>query len=177
MKSSTHNNKGRFAKGASGNPSGRPPGSLNKTTLACMELLHGQAEKLVQKAMEQALKGDNFSMRLCLERIIPAAKDRCVTLELRPLTTPADLPSQYGRILSAIAEGRITPSEGESISTIITNQMQSMDAVETDRRITELENSLAEVTKLRQEVLNYASGPGRELLKDVAGPRGFSPVL
>jgi hypothetical protein len=40
-----------------GNP-GRPPGSKNKTTQMVEQLAEGQAEQLVQKALELAQAGD-----------------------------------------------------------------------------------------------------------------------
>ena len=39
-----------FAKGTSGNPRGRPPGSKNKTTLAVEALLEGEAQAITRKA-------------------------------------------------------------------------------------------------------------------------------
>ena len=61
--------KGRWAKGTSGNPAGRPTGSRNKATLYFEELLDGQGEALIKKAVELSLKGDTTALRLCLERI------------------------------------------------------------------------------------------------------------
>jgi hypothetical protein len=54
----------RFRKGQSGNPSGRPPGARNKTTLAAEALLDGEAEALTRKAIERALEGDTTALRL-----------------------------------------------------------------------------------------------------------------
>ena len=67
---------GRFQKGQSGNPNGRPPGSRNKTTLAVDALLDGEAETLTRKAIELAKTGDVTALRLCLDRIAPVRKDR-----------------------------------------------------------------------------------------------------
>src|SRR5580658_9920668 len=85
MKSSATKTKGQFKKGSSGNPAGRPAGSRNKSTMACEELLEGAAEKLTQKAVKMAQGGNIQAMRLCLERIIPARKERCITLKSRPV--------------------------------------------------------------------------------------------
>ena len=56
----------RFRKGQSGNPSGRPRGARNKTTLAVEALLDGEAEVLTRKAIERAKDGDSVALRLCL---------------------------------------------------------------------------------------------------------------
>ena len=72
----------RFRKGQSGNPSGRPRGARNKTTLAVEALLDGEAEVLTRKAVERAKEGDSVALRLCLERILPPRKDRPVSFAL-----------------------------------------------------------------------------------------------
>jgi hypothetical protein len=69
----------RFRKGQSGNPSGRPRGARNKTTLAVEALLDGEAEALTRKAIERALEGDTTALRLCLDRLLPPRKGRPVS--------------------------------------------------------------------------------------------------
>jgi hypothetical protein len=61
--------RGRFEKGRSGNPAGRPRGSVNSATRAAALLLDGEAEALMRKAVEAALAGDPAALRLCLDRI------------------------------------------------------------------------------------------------------------
>ncbi len=46
-----------FVKGQSGNPAGRPRGSVNRGTRAAAVLLDGEAENLARKAVELALDG------------------------------------------------------------------------------------------------------------------------
>ena len=56
----------KFKSGQSGNPSGRPKGSLNKSTLATQALLDGEAEALTRKVVELAKEGNPVALRLCL---------------------------------------------------------------------------------------------------------------
>src|ERR1022692_23524 len=115
MKDSTRNTKGHFKNGTSGNPAGRPAGSRNKATLACEQLLDGKSEQLTTKLLEMALKGNIHAMRMCMDRTVPARKERCINLDLRPISSVQDLPIQFQDITSAVAEGRITPGEAESL--------------------------------------------------------------
>ena len=71
-----------FPKGQSGNPAGRPAGARNRRTLAAVRLLDGEAEALTRKAVELALAGDAMALKLCLERILPPARERAVRFAL-----------------------------------------------------------------------------------------------
>jgi hypothetical protein len=163
MKKSPTTTTGQFKKGSSGNPTGRPAGSRNKSTMACEELLEGQAEKLTQKAVEMALEGNVYAMRLCLERIIPARKERCITLESRPVESVKDLPLQFQDILRAVTEGRITPGEGESLFNILSGHARIMETAEFDRRLAELETNTEDVKAYRAELRQFLKdgGPGK----------------
>jgi hypothetical protein len=68
--------------GQSGNPYGRPRGARNRATVVAERLLDGEADALTRKAIELAKEGDTTALRLCIERILPARKDRPVN-ELR----------------------------------------------------------------------------------------------
>lgn len=100
---------GRWTKGTSGNPAGRPPGSRNQATLAMEALLEGEAERLTPKALELALNGDMAALRLCLERLQPPRKERSIQLMLPPIQTAKQICEAMGAITTAISEGQITP--------------------------------------------------------------------
>jgi Family of unknown function (DUF5681) len=108
--SRTRRPRGRpFAKGRSGNPAGRPPGSRNRATLAAEALLDGEAAALARQAVERALAGSDLALKLCLDRILPPRRERTVRFALPPIASAADLAAALGAVAAAVAEGALTP--------------------------------------------------------------------
>ena len=62
---------GRWQKGQSGNPDGRPIGSRNEATLVAQTLLEGEAEVLTRKAIRLAMSGNPMLLKFFLERLLP----------------------------------------------------------------------------------------------------------
>ena len=110
-----------FPPGVSGNPNGRPKGSRNKTTLAVEALLEGEAEALTRKAIERALEGDATALRLCLDRLAPARRDRPAPFDMPALKEAADARDAFAAIIAATAEGELTPSEAATITKLISD--------------------------------------------------------
>ena len=129
----------RFQKGRSGNPNGRPKGSRNAATLAVEVLLDGQAERLTRKCVEMALEGDVVAMRLCLERIYPARKDRPVTFPLPPITSARDAADLMASIMKAVATGHITPNEAAEIGKVIDAYVRAYQTAEMNEPVTRIE--------------------------------------
>src|SRR6516162_4708668 len=100
---------GRFRKGRSGNPAGRPRGARNATTMAAEVLLQGEAERLTRKCIELALSGDTTALRLCLERIYPVRKDRPVEFSLPPINTARDAANVMSSVMNAVGAGELSP--------------------------------------------------------------------
>jgi hypothetical protein len=144
---SNKSSAGRFSKGVSGNPAGRPPSSRNKTTLAIEALLEGEGESIARKLVELAQKGDLQAMRLCLDRIAPPRKERSIELHTRPVQGPQDLPLTHQDILIEVAEGRMTPGEGETLSNIVSNHLETLDAGSQPERLEKLEAAVATLTE------------------------------
>jgi hypothetical protein len=122
-----------FVKGRSGNPGGRRFGSRNRATMAALELLADEAEALTRKAVEAALAGDPTAIRLCLERILP--RDRAVKFALPRIKSAADIARAMEAVTAALADGQITPAEGQAIAKVITTFVQAIEASEFDRRL------------------------------------------
>jgi hypothetical protein len=130
---------GRFKKGQSGNPAGRPKGSRNAATLACEALLDGEAEALTRKAIEMALGGDTIALRLCIERILPARKDRPVTFSLPRITTARDAADLSAAVVAAVSNGDITLSEAAEINRLIDSYVKACQAAELDDSVASYE--------------------------------------
>jgi hypothetical protein len=147
MSTKRTNSSGQFPKGASGNPSGRPPGSRNNATLLMESLLQGQAEQLTQKAIELALGGDITALRLCLERLIPPRKDRPVHLPLPPVENEQQISLAMAMVSAAIAEGEITPMEGEVVANVLAVHKTILGTGDLERRLDDLEERMSQTTR------------------------------
>ena len=130
---------GRFTKGQSGNPAGRPRGSRNAATLAAEAMLDGEAEALTRKAIDMALAGDTVALKICIDRIYPARKDRPVTFPLPPITSPRDAADIAAAIAQAVAAGHITPSEAAEFGKVIEIYVRAYQVAELDDRTARLE--------------------------------------
>ena len=129
----------KFAPGQSGNPSGRPKGARNKTTMAIEALLEGEAEELTRKAIEMAKAGDGRVMRMCLDRLAPPRKDATVCFDLPSIKTVADAVEASSALLSAVAGGDVTPDEAARIMTLLTSHKVLVETGEFERRLEALE--------------------------------------
>ena len=126
---------GRFAAGNTG----RPSGARNRTTMAVLELLEGQAEALTQRAVELALGGDTAALRLCLERVAPPRKDAPVQFALPQMKTARDAAEAAGAVLQAVAEGDLTPGEGAVVMGLVDAFRRTLETSELEARVAALE--------------------------------------
>lgn len=130
-----------FKPGQSGNPSGRPPGSRNKTTLAVQSLLQGQAEKLTETAINAALAGDMTALKLCFDRIYPSLKELPINIKLPSIMNAQDLPVMTAALIKAVSSGDLLPTEAEKISKLIDVHRQAIEAADFDARLKALESA------------------------------------
>jgi len=105
--------------------------------MAAQQLLADEAEALTRKAVEAALAGDPTAMRLCLERILP--RDRAVRFALPPIRSAGDIAEAMGAVTAALADGLITPAEGQAIARIVTTFVETIEVSDFDQRLRMLE--------------------------------------
>jgi hypothetical protein len=94
------------------------------------------APRLVEKAVQKALKGDTTALRICLDRLIPPVKARNETVRLLLSGTLAD---KGNAVLEAAARGELSPDELSMLMQAISAQAQIVKVDDLQRRVTELE--------------------------------------
>jgi Family of unknown function (DUF5681) len=114
----------RFQPGQSGNPAGRPPGSLNKKSLAAQALLDERAEEIVTNLMDRSKNGEPAAMRLVMDRLAPTGRNRLVAIELPVIKTPEDAELALTVVTDELAAGNLTIAEASALITLIDRMLR-----------------------------------------------------
>lgn len=108
--------RGRYVKGISGNPAGKPRGCLNHATRIAAQMLDSAAEALWRSEIDRALGGDRVLLKHCNDKIIGTRRGQPVAFAMPPIETAGDLAAAISAVLCAVAEGLITPAEAETLA-------------------------------------------------------------
>ena len=147
MPNDTKTPRGKGTPFAIGNK-GRPPGSLNKTTVAVQALLDGEAENITRKVVELAMEGNMAALRLCLERICPPRKEKPLAIEFPEIESAAELPKLTSAILAAVGRGELEPGQATALASLVNNYSETLRVAELERRISALEEENERLEKL-----------------------------
>jgi hypothetical protein len=106
------------------------------------EQLNRRAGALICKALDLAESGDVAALRLCLERILPARKERAVSLTSPAVRSAADAEQLMGAIIDAMASGYVTPSQAAQMSRPIDTYVRAVLTAGIERNLAELRQLL-----------------------------------
>jgi hypothetical protein len=123
-----------------GNP-GRPPGARNKITQVMEQLAEGQAETLMQKALELAQAGDVSCLRMLFDRLYPPRKGQPVNVDMPPINSSQDLFAAIASIWTGIGDGRLTADEAGALSIVVDRSIQAIELHAITERIAALEKA------------------------------------
>ncbi len=126
---------------ANGNP-GRKPGSKNRSTLVAEALLSDERDELLRKAIELAKAGNVQMLKFFLERTLP--RERLIKLDLPQIDFADDAVEALGRIMRAVAEGTISPSEAAALATLVKSCSDAIDMADVVKRLDSLEAQIKE---------------------------------
>lgn len=128
-----------FVKGQSGNPKGKPKGVRHTATQISYALMEGNLEEVLATVIERAKGGDMTACKMVLDKVLPNTKDRSIALEMPLINDLKDVGNAQAEILQAVANGSITPNEGERVASIIEARRRSIETIDLEARISQLE--------------------------------------
>jgi len=124
----------KFLPGQSGNPAGRPLGSLNKKTLALEAAYEAKAEEAVNDVMERAKSGHPAAMRLFMDRAVPAGRHRRFAFALARIRTPEDAEAAIDVVTDGLAEGVLSLPEVAELLRVVERLLQMAESIQEMKR-------------------------------------------
>jgi hypothetical protein len=91
--------------------------------------------------------GDLTALKLCLERICPPKKSRPISIDLPDVKTSEGVSLAQTSLVQAVGEGEITPEEGQVLSNILESRRKSIETLEHEQRLGELEKRVNTTNK------------------------------
>jgi hypothetical protein len=128
-----------FKPGRSGNPAGKAKGTRHRVTVLAEQMMEDEASAVVTAVVEAAKAGDMTAARIVLDRVAPARKGRPVKFTLPTFETAVQVVDGLGAIITAVADGTLTPDEAAAVANLIEMKRKAIETVEIERRIAALE--------------------------------------
>ena len=125
---------GRFVRGTSGNPGGRP-----RRERIIGEMLDHMAPEILARAYEAGMKESTADRKLILDRGAPVPRGGGTTLDLGGLGTPADCQAAIQRIADAMGAGDIAPADTAPLLALVETARRTIETVDLAARVRELE--------------------------------------
>lgn len=140
-------NRGRFVKGNPGGPGNPKMRSLTEQAKRIRALVTDEdLERVVRRLVELAEGGDAQACKLVLERLAgkaPQPPEPELDLDLVDVQGCADLAENARRIATAVASGRISPTQGEQALHVFQMVGAALERADIEARVDALENERA----------------------------------
>lgn len=134
---SARTKSGQFAKGYSGNPSGKP--ATNGTRLRELrDIVAEELPEIISTVLTAAKAGDMVACKILLDRCIPPAKPAHPALAIN--TPPVSNPLERAAAIELeMMAGRLSPDHAAAALGVLLANRQLVESVELEARIARLE--------------------------------------
>ena len=108
-----------------------------------MSLIEDEGEQLARKAVELALDGDLPALKLCMDRLLPPAKERPLeAFSLPQLNDQRSVLEALDTIANKLSQGELLPAEATSICRVLEQYRKHFETTELSERLETLERTL-----------------------------------
>jgi len=125
--------------GQSGNASGRPRGARHRSTELLERLMLEDARSIVGAVVTRALAGDITAAKLILDRLLPAPRDRHLSIDLPACADAAGVAAAQAAVIDAVAVGELRPSEGVALADLLELRRRAIETTDLEIRLAALE--------------------------------------
>lgn len=108
------------------------------------QLFANDIQIICNSIIEQAKSENIQAAKIILDRILPSKKDAPISLELPKIEMHNDILKVIGNITQAVANGSITPLEGEAVARIIDIYAEALELHQYEIRLAVLEKRAEE---------------------------------
>jgi hypothetical protein len=106
-----------------------------------LKLMESGAKEITEAVIKAAKAGDLTAAKMVLDRLVPPAKERPVSVALPDTTTAEGIAQAQAAILQAVADGKLLLAEGATLTGIIEARRKAVETEEHEQRIAALEQA------------------------------------
>jgi len=128
---------GKYIKGESGNPGGRPTGSTMATLVR--KDIEQALPGILATVIKQAVDGELQACKILLDKICPNLRPQALPVSIE---LGATLPETGGNVLAATMSGIVPPDVGSMLITALSNQGKLVEIQELTERLQRIEKQL-----------------------------------
>jgi hypothetical protein len=88
--------------------------------------------------------GDVGALKICVDKLLPNARERPCKFVLPKLKTSGDAIEALGLIADGLASGQLLPFEAEALCNVVTSFTRTIELTSMEDRLAELERGRAE---------------------------------
>lgn len=128
----------KFQPGQSGNPAGKPPGTLSEAG-RLRAAIREHVPAIIAAMVKRAKGGDATAAKVLLERALPALRTSALPVELPALVQATTVTAQGEEVLKAVAEGTLTTDQASDLLSALGGMAKLKEVDDLARRVAALE--------------------------------------